>query len=513
MFRSTVSLVLSATLVVGCALTPSSSLASLEAASATTAIVVASPTGPVTPSAPRSVSPAPMPTPTSPPAAGGWPLTGTSAPVFGPDGTAYVLAAKSDAQPEGRDILMALDAAGHVKPGWPIEESPGSDFLSPVVGPDGSLYVDACGQTEVGCVVHRLGATGRGLPGWPFAVPASSACFAGEPCVSHLIVGSDGTAYLSSWRDTEDQTEIIAIDAAGKIKPGWPVAVAERYGWFSDAMLGSDGTLFILSRPDGSEGQAILSAFEPDGSLRPGWPVPITGRYILGPEGTVVVTWGVDDTGELCTNFRRTVFTVLGTDGRTLPGWPRGSNGTASGPVVGADGTVYYVSAVGNVYAHDRAGEVKSGWPVSVSGVFPGCGFYGPYLGPDGTVYVLGDEVVALSPDGTGWRYRPEGGLGWFNCDTDGQNRPAPAFGADGTVYVAVFGADPAGQGAEVVALDRHGSVKPGWPYRLPVERGKSDVGSLDASPDGRLYVVTGPCAGTGGAMLLALDPDGHVSD
>jgi outer membrane protein assembly factor BamB len=425
----------------------------------------------------------------------------------------YVFADRRDAQNEDQHSLVAFDAAGHIKPGWPIEESPASDFDSLAVGPDGSVYVVECGEPMVGCVLHRLGADGRELPGWPFGIPDSSACLEAVPCVIRLIVGSDRTVYLTSWHQTQDQTQIIAIDAAGEIRPGWPIAVREPYGWFSYPQLGSDGTLFILSRPDGSEGQAILSAFEPDGSLRPGWPVPITGGYILGPEGTVVVTWGVDDTGELCTNFRRTVFTVLGTDGRTLPGWPRGSKGTASGPAVAADGTVYYVSALGNVYAHDRAGEVKAGWPVSVPGVFPGCGRYGPFLSADGTVFVLGDEVVAISPNGNSWRYRPQGALRGTSCDTDSSNRPAPAFGSDGTIYLSVFDSTLTAESVEVVALDREGRVKSGWPYRLPIDGRTSDVGSLDVSPDGRLYVATGACGPEGVAMLFALDPDGRISD
>jgi outer membrane protein assembly factor BamB len=396
-----------------------------------------------------------------------------------------------------------------VKPGWPIAEPPGADYGSLKVGPDGSAYIEECGGREVGCVLHRLGADGRELPGWPFQVPPASVCLASDPCVSYLVIGSEGTVYLVTWAKTRGQQQIIAIDGAGKVRAGWPVALDDEYGWWSYPQVGSDGTLFMEITPSEAEDAFRLWALAPDGSPRPGWPlsVPTAGRFQLGPEGTVVVVSYeplVDPSqGGLCGNASRTVFTVLGPDGRTLAGWPRGSTRYASSPVVDPDGTVYYLSALGNVYAHDQAGEVKAGWPVSVAGVYPGCAFYGPYLGPDGTIYVLGDEVVAIFPDGTGWRYRPTGGLRWPCSDVDCVPFPmAPAFGPDGTVYITVL----RGDSAEVVALDRQGNMKPGWPYRTPVDPTDPQAPLLTSSPDGQLYVALGD-------WLLALDPDGRVSD
>ncbi len=43
-------------------------------------------------------------------------------PVFGPDGTVYVYALVGDT-PEYQSNLTALNAAGHAKPGWPVEET------------------------------------------------------------------------------------------------------------------------------------------------------------------------------------------------------------------------------------------------------------------------------------------------------------------------------------------------------------------------------------------------------
>ena len=414
-----------------------------------------------------------------------------SDPVIGPDGTVYLLAGSQDAQGQPRQSLVALDAAGYARPGWPIEEPPGSDFGSVTVAPDGSVYVEECGGAEVGCVLHRLDATGRDLPGWPFEVPPDLVC------CSDLAIGAEGTVLL--WREG-GRLQLVAVNAAGEIVPGWPVARDDQGMWWSNAQVGTDGTVFILRSPDRSVSPASLWAFAPDGSLRPGWPVsvPDVGGYLLGPQGTVVVWSLIDDTGEFCPEPRRTVFTMLGADGRTLPGWPRGSTGSASSPIVGADGTVYYISALGNVYAHDRTGEIKSGWPVSVPGSISWCSPRGPYLAPDGTVYVLADEygrgseVAALAPDGhsrAGWPYRLAGHLSLPCLDYDCVPYPEPpAFGPDGTVYVVVYQAD-VGSRLEVVALDQRGQLKAGWPSVLPIDPASVEVGSLTVSPDGRLFV------------------------
>ncbi len=174
------------------------------------------------------------------------------------------------------------------------------------------------------------------------------------------------------------------------------------------------------------------------------------------------------------------------------------------------DGTLYYVSATHKVYAHDRTGEVKNGWPVAVPGAANLCGPATPYLAPDGTIYVAGDEFSALSPDGlalSGWPYRPTSQVSAPCFDTECFGGPAVGgpIAPDGTAYVIAYQTDPSGIRAEVVALDRQGRLKPGWPYRVPFDANTVSVGA-SVSPDGRLII-------RGGDQLLALDPDGRISD
>ncbi len=525
MVRLTNSLALSVLLVAACAGTPSPSAAPPAATSATTPGVIASPAASPGPSASPALSPASIPTPASSPAEGGWPyISRIYAPVFGTDGTVFAITATAPG-PEGPQRgLVAFDEAGRVKPGWPIDERQDSYFGPMAAGTDGSVFLEECGSPEFGCVLHRFGAGGRDLPGWPLDLPPDFACpSGGRPCQSFLDISVNGIAYLTHWRATGGP-QILAIDASGKVKSGWPVSLDGKLYW-SDMQVGSDGTMFILSNNDESADERLW-AFTSDGKARAGWPVavPGIGAYRLGPGGNVVLWALIDDVGELCSNPRRTLFTMLGADGKTLPGWPRGSTGFASRPVIGADGTVYYVSERGNVYAHDRAGEVKDGWPVAVPGAGNGCGPASPYLAPDGTIYVLGDIVEARSADGRarpGWPYRPEGSLtgscGVTGFDTDCVSYPhAPTFGPDGTVYLIVYHPNPAGLRAEIVAVDREGQLKDGWPYPLPIDPASPRAGPLSVAHDGRLLVGSADqhLQGTGAtALLLTLDPDGRLSD
>jgi outer membrane protein assembly factor BamB len=333
-------------------------------------------------------------------------------------------------------------------------------------------------------------------------------CALGDECGSTLIMGSQDTVYLKSWHRANQQTQILAIDPTGRVKSGWPVALDDWDGWSSPPQIGSDGTLVIDVKSENDYGPSTLWALAPDGSPRPGWPIVLGdfGRFQLGPDGTVVTVsyepLRDPSQGGICRDADRTVYSVVGADGRTLPGWPRGSTGYASEPVVDSDGTIYYLSATGKVYAHDRAGDVKAGWPVA-TGAFPHCAVKGPYRRSDGAVYILDTDVVAMSGQGTEWRYQPAVELAWPCSDSDCVGQPvAPAFGQDGVVYIALHHDDT----VEIVALDHRGQPMDGWPYRFPRDPVEPPMPSLTVSPDGRLYVRLG-------TTLVALDPDGRVSE
>ena len=165
---SLATLLLSGVAIAACATAPSppprpSALTPSAAPSA-----IASPTPSAT-SAPTQVSASfPAATLRPPGTSVGWPYTvadGTREPVFGPDGTAYLLEGSADPQGRGRgwDRLVALDASGHVKPGWPIEAAPGSFLGLPAVGTGGIWQEHRADVRVVGRLLRRrrAGTLGR----------------------------------------------------------------------------------------------------------------------------------------------------------------------------------------------------------------------------------------------------------------------------------------------------------------------------------------------------------------
>ena len=167
------------------------------------------------------------------------------------------------------------------------------------------------------------------------------------------------------------------------------------------------------------------------------------------------------------------------------------------------------MSATAKVYAHDRAGEVRAGWPVAAPGAAHGCGPERPHLAPDGTIYVVGDQLYGRSASGAtpaGWPYRPAGDLIGpcidSECFGDHVN---PVFGPDSTVYLVTYRTEAAAVRAEVIAIDPAGRLKPGWPYRAPFDPKATGL-DLSVSPDGRLFL-------RGGDRLLALDRDGSLAN
>lgn len=506
MDRRTGALLGSALLVASCLSTASPSPDSSAPAPRPTPTIAASAVPDATP------VPISTPTPASAFGPGGWPLVADqfSELVFGNDGTLYLLNGGAPHDPF-RPSIVAFDTAGYVKPGWPIEAAPGSTFGTPAtaggtpVATGGSIYVEECGDSSsVGCVVHRFDEGGHELRGWPLKLPGQFWCTRTPSCEDRLVVDPNDRPYLLHWLDA-GPLQVIAIDPAGQIKPGWPPADIEGGSW-SEPQFAWNSTVYMLWRSWDGLSAPKLAAFGLDGRMRDGWPVsmPDVVGYQVGADGVTAWSW-IDDTGELCPNPRRTVFTIIGPDGRTLPGWPRGSVGYASSPLMESDGTMTYVSATGKVYAHDRSGEVKAGWPIEVPGAL-GNGRCGPapvYYASFQHVVALGDDVHVLSKTGAepnGWPYRPPGDLVWPCPDTDCGARPvAPLL-----PFLVVYVDDPGGGFLEVIAV-RGGAIAPGWPYRLSIDPAIATVEAFTLSPDGRLFIQ-------GGGSLVALNAFGNIA-
>ena len=375
-----------------------------------------------------------------------------------------------------------------------------------------------CNEEETRCEVHQTDAAGHEAAGWPVTVDG--------PC-RELRTGSDGKGYVGC--SPAEGATIHVLDLAGRSVDGWPVQVPgaiASVGWNDFSIgcgvgrsaieLGSDGSVYVAISTGSA---AMVHVFNPDGRPRDGWPQPIPGdapgmdgwggdgcRGFALSDDDGVVAWGYDDIEEAIElEARRTEFTSWSADGEIRPGWPRGSTGAASGPLLDSDGGITYVSASGKVWSHDDAGEIRPGWPFQLDYPSP------PVAARDGRVVIVQevdqalDRLVMLRRDGT-----PVSGgpitlpadietLCIFG-DTPCAGIAFPAFADDGTLYLSLAFSttehtipDTTNMGGALVALDVDGGIIDGWPVDL-AER--THIFDLSVDVEDRLVAHGIVCAG-----------------
>ena len=186
----------------------------------------------------------------------------------------------------------------------------------------------------------------------------------------------------------------------------------------------------------------------------------VAGSPTIGPDGTIYVA-SHDD-----------ALYAIGPSGKIKWTFKTGDR-VWSTPAVAEDGTIYVGSDDDHLYAVTAAGALK--WKLRLGNCDPK-GFGpessrcdvdgGPTIGADGTIYVGGDGIHAVWPDGT---------LRWKFATAE-HVASTPAIGSDGTVYA----------GCQDDALY---AVAPDGTKRWEVRTG----GDVDSSPaigaDGTIYV------------------------
>ncbi|HKE18684.1 MAG TPA: PQQ-binding-like beta-propeller repeat protein [Kofleriaceae bacterium] len=265
-----------------------------------------------------------------------------------------------------------------------------------------------------------------------------------------------------------------------------------------------------------------LAGRPPERAPRQMWQVktggPIVGSPTIGPDGTIYV--GSHDGSLYAVSPEGAVKWSFKTGDRI---W--------STPAVTQDGTVYTGSDDDNLYAIDAA-TGRERWRFRVGDCKAPTGFGpegtrcdadgGPTLGPDGTIYLGGDGVYAVWPDGSlRWKLataehvsaapalaadgtvyavcqddvlyaiRPDGTKAW-SIRTSEDLESSPAIGPDGMIY---FGGD---DGA-LYAVSAEGSIK--W----KVLTGADVRSSPSIAGDGTVYV------GSYDRNLYAIAPGGAV--
>jgi outer membrane protein assembly factor BamB len=212
-------------------------------------------------------------------------------------------------------------------------------------------------------------------------------------------------------------------------------------------------------------------------------------RWAYETRGPVISSPAVSRDGWLVVGSQDGRLHVLSPEGRGL--WSFVTNDMVFGsPAISQSGVIYAGSDDDHLYALDpktrkenwrfRLGACRAGPPGPDNSRCDADG--GPTIGPDGTLYLGGDGVYALNPDGTlKWRFA-----------TGGHVSAAPSLLPDGTVVVGC-------QDNLIYGITPTGSKR--WDFRAG-----DDVESTAAiGDDGTIYV------GSDDQKLYALAPDGGL--
>ncbi len=224
-------------------------------------------------------------------------------PSIGADGTIYAGA------PDGKLHGIGLD--GSTK--WIFSGSVGgSGYFDPGIGPDGTVY---SGQVEF-YAIHP-----DGTQQW--LVSNGGLCNGGYP-----VIDADGTILLGC------SDGVMAMTPDGKQK--WSAKLnwvgPGDLGWYGSPVIASDGTLYVAGGK--VDGPGWLVALTPNGTQK--WMVPLSGGSAsVGP---------VDAGGTVYIGTSEGMLAVAA-DGKQK--W-LSATGKATGGIMGSDGTLYYVSTVGN---------------------------------------------------------------------------------------------------------------------------------------------------------------------
>jgi len=322
---------------------------------------------------------------------------------------------------------MVMRSGSSTEPGtlkWTpfrVNQADGDPYVrsSPVLSSDGSVAYFGANDGKVYAV-----STVDGTKKWEFLTTA------GQPVRSSPAVGLGGTIYVGG----NDQKMYAIEDDGTDGTKLWDVGTGGHI-WSSPA-IGTDGTVYF------GVNDHILDAYHANGTLK--WSENLSSEVMSSPaifnDHVYVGTYD----GKL---HARDVQT-----GDVKQGFPfQASWIIYSSPAIGEDGTIYFASTDGNVYALNPDGSEK--WRRSLGSstfVFssPALGYYNLYIGckyatggpvmstPAVAARDSSDELIYVgSYDHYLYAVNQAGTLQW-RFQTAGPIYASPNVDQDGTIYV-----------------------------------------------------------------------------
>lgn len=297
-------------------------------------------------------------------------------PVIGKDGTIYIQSIDGSATPPSFN-LIALMPDG--TPKWKALIG-----TTPAIGKDGTLYY--------GSDVDVIARNPDGTDQWTYST--------GDLIMTPPATGTDGTIYIGG-----TDGYLYALDRTGTLK--WKASIGNPQYYGSPA-IGTDGTIYITTQdsklysldpggvvkwefnvnndwitnpaigPDGTiyVGGDFLYALNPDGSVK--WEYTAIKPYSLsaiGSNGVIYVT-SYDTANDIY------YMDAIKPDGSLK--WRYTDGASPFGySVIGSDGIIYFGSMNGFLYALKPNGQLK--WKLDKGGIVHGS----PAIGKDGTLYVI----------------------------------------------------------------------------------------------------------------------------
>jgi outer membrane protein assembly factor BamB len=315
---------------------------------------------------------------------------------------------------------------------WHYSISP-SSASSPSIAPDGTIYVGGIDEQ-----FHAIRPDGTSK--WTYAVPSR---IGGSPAIA-----DDGTVYVG--HEDYSTGSLMAFNPDGSLEWSYPAR-----GVRSSPAIAPDGTIYV------GASNARLYAINPNGSLKweyqPGFKESYSSPAI-GSDGTIYVA-----------GCKERNIHAVNPDGTTKWTYPIGTTGdTISSPTIDSDGTIYIGGSDNKLYALNPNGTLK--W-VYYGGAAVNDYHQSAAIGPDGSIYFI-------SYAGVLWAFDPARGiLKWTYSIGAGAIKTTPTVDANGTIY---FGA----RNGKVYAINPDGSEK--WTFQTPADALGSTIA---INSDGTLYV------------------------
>jgi outer membrane protein assembly factor BamB len=247
---------------------------------------------------------------------------------------------------------------------------------------------------------------------WSFTEPTDN--IYGEPTVS-----SDGTIYIGSW-----DTYVYAVNSDGSLK--WKYQTDGSIAPLASPTLSNDGnTIYVGSGDRNKDEGGTLYALNSDGTLK--WKVEnLDGGRVSGPivgaDGTIYAT----GSGRLH---------AFDKNGNKL--WESDKD-TASSltPSLSSDGTLYVGTSGGIVYAINAStGKTKWSYQTGQNPDYTGDP-KDPQYGVLATIVIGADGIIYVGAmDGVMHALNTDGSVLWKYTTGDNINENCPAIGPDGSLY------------------------------------------------------------------------------